>query len=119
MSYHAEPDTHFGYTREGFLMSKETNVYAFRPGDAKWREMKARWDECERSRGELPQEVLEFFDYREPGPGEEVGHAWIGAAEFPEWATRYWEDSSESEGFEVDLTKLPEGTTVLRFVNER
>lgn len=28
-------------------------------------------------------------------------------------------DDGSSEGFEIDLTALPAGTTILRFVNER
>ncbi len=100
-------------------MSYEPQVYAFKPGDAKWLEMKARWDEAAASPGDIPDELLRFFDLGMPGPGALVGQAWIRSSEFPPWVKRYWDVCSESEGFEVDLTKLPEGTTILRFVNER
>jgi len=100
-------------------MSVEPQVYVFKPGDAKWLEMKARWDEAAASSGEIPDDVLEFFHWTYPGPGMDVGHAWIRASEFPAWVKRYEDPGGDCEGFEVDLTKLPAGATILRFVNER
>lgn len=79
-------------------MSMSTHVVGFRPADAKWKEMKTIWETCKRAKIKIPNEVQKFFDGEAPGdkPGQEV-----------EVNAKEWKDEHR-EGYELDLTTLPE-----------
>ncbi len=89
-------------------MGMSTTVVGFRPPDEKWKQMKAIWDVCKKAKVKIPQEVDDFFDGIGPDPrGIEV--------RLDEIATEYHEDMQE--GFEIEIAKLPENITVIRFYN--
>lgn len=87
-----------------------TTVEGFRPPDDDWVRMKAVWDACMAAGVAMPAEVEDFFEGAPPDAhGVEVD---ICAA------VRKWEDSRRAaEGFEVDVTALPVGVRVVRFIN--
>lgn len=86
-----------------------TTVVGFRPADDQWNKMKAIWENCESMGIEVPREVDDFFDGTPPGdqPGMEVD---LKEA-VKDWRNEY------SQGYEIDVTKLPKNVTVLRFYN--
>ena len=71
--------------------------------------MKQIWELCEAAEVPIPEGVMKFFDGEPPGdkPGAEVS---IKKA-VKEWSNEY------SEGYELDLSKLPRDVKVLRFYN--
>lgn len=94
-------------------MSGHMRLEAIKPPDAKWKKMKAAWDACEAAGVEPPDDVLEFFDHEEPNEHgvvmdlldfDEPGHESVSEVE---------EDMTD--GYYVDLTKLPKDVTMLRF----
>lgn len=90
-------------------MSMSTHVVAIKPPDEKWKKMKAAWDACTTAGIPIPDKLYDFFGDTSP---DEKGVVIDGN---PKWSSRY---SAEGEdGIEVDLTKLPEGITIIRFVN--
>lgn len=88
-------------------MGISTHIKGYRKADDTWKKMKHIWDVCREQRIEPPEAVLQFFDYEYPGdaPGKEVDI---------EPSVEEWGDETSS-GFEVDLTKLPDGVKFLRF----
>lgn len=85
-----------------------TYIKGFRPPDKKWREMKAAWEACEVAGISIPDPVFKFFEGERPDEaGVEVN---ITRAVKPL-------HGDSIEGFEVDITKLPEGVTKISFVN--
>lgn len=89
-------------------MSMSMHVCGYKPADDRWRQMKAAWDACIDDGVDPPKEVADFFGWNDPGdkPGMEV-QIYGGAA-------RKWVDDGR-EGFEVDVTALPEGVRFVRF----
>lgn len=87
-----------------------THVMGYRPPDDEWRKMKAAWDACEAAKAPIPKKVLDFFDGEDPGdqPGKEVN---LGKA------VRELDPRHPECGYEVDVTKLPEGVRFIRFTN--
>jgi len=82
------------------------NAVGFVPPDAKYDKMKGVYDACMKANMDMPEEVSEFFNWEEPSShGTQVD---IGDAE-----AEYKADMNE--GIEVDLSKLPESVTVVRF----
>lgn len=87
-------------------MSMSTHVIGFKPPDAKWKKMKEVWDACEKAGIDPPKEVSEFFNYENPDEnGVEVE---LDAAE--------WGDDGR-QGYEIEVSKLPKGVTIIRFYN--
>lgn len=84
------------------------HVVGFMPADDHWRKMKAAWDACAAAGSEPPASVYDFFGGEAPGdaPGKEVEIQGEGAKE--------WRDNYR-EGFEVDVTALPQGVRFIRF----
>lgn len=90
-------------------MSMSTRVVGFRPPDEKWNQMKVIWDACKAAGIRPPTDVETFFDGREPEPrGIEIR---IPAEK--------WNDGPNgvSEGFEVEVAKIPDHVTHIRFIN--
>ncbi len=89
-------------------MSMSSSVSGFRPPDAHYRKMMAAYKACNDAGVAIPREVDDFFNGETPDPaGTEVG---LGKA-----VTEYHDEMQE--GFEVDISKLPKGVTIIRFVN--
>lgn len=91
-------------------MSTSMNVVGFRPPDETWKKMKEAWDACARAGVEPPKPVLQFFENIAPDPaGVEVRIEGFPAVK------SYSADMRE--GYEVDVTRLPPGVTIVRFFN--
>lgn len=86
-----------------------THVVGFRPADAKWDAMKQAYNACKAAGLKIPDEIDSFFEYKDPNAmaGIEVN---IDAA-----AENFQTDSRE--GFDVDISKLPNDIKVIRFYN--
>lgn len=85
-------------------------VKGFKPVNDTWRKMYAAYEACESAGVAPPKEVLDFF--------EGVKFTYIEAAGIEtdiNEAITPWDDGDAREGFEVDIDKLPEGVTVVRF----
>lgn len=90
-------------------MGMSTHVVGFRPPDDAWQRMKQAHDSCKAAGVEPPHGVQEFFNYKEPdSAGVEVDI---------QQAVTTWNERDMSDGFEVDITKLPPGVKIVRFVN--
>jgi len=87
------------------------HVIGFQNSDEKFQQMKDVWDACEKAGVKPPTEVSEFFDYEAPG----VRGRPVAIEGTP--CCRKWNEEEMQDGFEVDVTKLPEGVTVIRFYN--
>ena len=89
-------------------MSMSMNVVGYMPADENWNKMKAAWQACTEAGVSPPDAVSDFFGGEDPGgmPGKEV---WIQGA-----GVKKLEDENR-EGYEVDITALPEGVRFVRF----
>lgn len=90
-------------------MGMSTHCVGFRPADKKWNSMKKIWEQCEENEVPIPDKVLEFFDHESPEdrPGMEI--------ELGEASQRWGADMRD--GYEIDVTKLPEGIRLIRVYN--
>ena len=80
----------------------------FRPKDEKWKKMKAAWDACMDAGVDPPDDIYRFFDGEPPdlqGIKVDLGDHVC--------CTKYSADMTD--GFEIDIFKLPENITLLRF----
>lgn len=94
-------------------MSLSMYVKGFRPEDERWRSMKAVYDTCQVAGISVPVEVLNFFNYEAPdekGVEIELGSQY---GENHLCCTPYY--SSGGDGFEIDISQVPEGVKTLRF----
>jgi hypothetical protein len=91
-------------------MSMSTHVIGFRPPDEKWQAMKAVWDACAATQVRVPDEVVKFFNGSSPDPsGVEIRIDNSPAVK------EYRADMVD--GYEIDITKLPPGLTIIRVYN--
>lgn len=89
-------------------MGMSTHVIAFHPPDEKWRKMKAIYDACVAGDIEIPDDVNDFFNGEPPDEsGVEVEIDKI---------LEKWSDEDRS-GYQIEISKLPKGITILRFYN--
>lgn len=87
-------------------MGMSSDVIGFRPPDDRWKKMKDVYDACEAAGVPIPSEVDGFFGCEEPDPrGVEI--------EIP---AEKWEDEYR-QGFEITVSDIPAGCTVIRFYN--
>ncbi len=88
-----------------------THVIGLRPPTENYKKKLAAWQACMAADVEPPQELRDYFnDEREPNPdGMEV------AIEDTDAVTKY--DGDMEQGFDVDISELPEGVTIIRFYN--
>lgn len=87
-------------------MSMSTHVIGFKAPDETWQKHKAVWDACDAAGVSVPEETEEFFNYEPPdNRGVEV-HLPLSE----------WSDNSRL-GYEIEMAKLPEGLTHIRFYN--
>lgn len=89
-------------------MSMSTDVYGIIPPDKKYARMKAIWDACSEAGIEYPEEVSEFFNWEEPCDKGTIIHLKEGVSEY---------SGDAEDGMDVNLSKLPDGVKILRFVN--
>ncbi len=91
-------------------MGMSTYVIGFKPPDEKWQAMFKIYVACSEAGIKLPTEVDKFFEGEIPDRnGVKVDLITSGLA------SRYRGDSKD--GIEVDIRKLPEDVTIIRFVN--
>lgn len=84
-------------------------VIGFREADETFTKMEAAFNACKAAGIELPKAVCDFFEGENPDPkGVKIN---LGDA------VEKWKDGYDSEGFQVDLTKLPKGIRYIRFIN--
>lgn len=80
--------------------------------DPEWQTMKKAWDACTEAGATVPEVVRKFFGDQPPTEGGGTvdldGHMCVRQVNAP-----------NQSGIEVDLAKLPDGVTKLRFVNSR
>ena len=87
-------------------MSMSTHFVAFRPPDEKWQRMKEVYDVCKKAGINIPKEVGEFFEYENPDPN--------GVQVDIEQAVEDWNDGDMCNGYEIDLSKLPDNIRYIR-----
>ncbi len=91
-------------------MSMKMNVVGIMAADEKYNLMREIWDMCVKADIDPPDEVYDFFRHEEPdGTGLQIDIKNSGAVET--WG------EEEKSGFQVDITKLPEGVRFIRFYN--
>lgn len=91
-------------------MSMSTHIIGFVPPDNRWKELKKVYDACIFAGIEVPDEVLEFFNYEPPDDlGIEID------LEDDKYSSEYQTDGSE--GYLVELNKLPKEIKFIRFYN--
>jgi len=90
-------------------MGMSTHITGFIPADEKWHAMKKIFDECVRLDIEAPDEVWTFFGGEDPGdkPGQEAA---IGDS------CKDWRGDC-SEGYEIEIDKIPPNIKFIRFYN--
>lgn len=90
-------------------MSMSTHVVGFKPADRKWKDMIAAWDSCEKAGVPVPNEIQEFFGWEPPEdrPGMEVD---LGDS-CEEWCAEM------RNGYQIDISKVPEGVRYIRVYN--
>lgn len=90
-------------------MSMSTYVVGFnKPDDGNFQKYKAVWDACNKAGVDIPEDVCNYFGGDEPDDsGMQV--------DISDAVTEYSENMVE--GYEVDITKLPKGVSVIRFFN--
>ena len=94
-------------------MAMSTQVVGFgsENNDETWLKKKALYEECVAKGSDIPDEILDYFGGSIPDPlGKEI---WLKRTE----CVTEWDDGDYRTGFTVDLSKLPEGTTHIRFYN--
>lgn len=96
-------------------MGMSSHISAFIPDtDATYQKHKKVLLVCEEAGVELPKETAEYFGSKSAEKYLLEEKLSVGL-KLNQHYTEYSADMSE--GFEVDLTKLPQGVTKLRFVN--
>ena len=93
-------------------MGMSTYVKGFRPPDEKFKKMEAAYKTCKAAGIPMPMEIEDFFDGAEPDPNGVEIDLTIGT----DAAAKKWNDGC-SQGYDVDVSKLPKDVTVIRFIN--
>lgn len=90
-------------------MGMSTHVVGFRPADDEWNAMKQIWESCEENDVPIPEKVSKFFGHESPEdrPGMEID---LGEAVSP-WGAEM------RDGYEIDVSKIPEGAKIIRVYN--
>ena len=89
-------------------MSESYHIHGICEPDAKWKEYQEILSICERNNVETPAEVQEYFEDSDPelsGVTMQLGPA--------DGVTKYSADMRT--GFDVEIAKLPDNVTKLRF----
>lgn len=90
-------------------MGMSTHVVGYVPRDEKWNKYEKIYRACDEAGIDIPDEVLDYFDDEPPydKPGKEVDI---------DSAVADFNDEYRS-GYSIDLSKLPDNVTILRFYN--
>lgn len=89
-------------------MGMSTHVVGYIPPDEKWQAMRDIFDACKKAKVEVPEEVMVFFNYRDPdSAGTEIDIDSI----LTEWRDDY------REGFELNVDEIPKHVKTIRFYN--
>lgn len=95
------------------MSSPYLHIVGFKPPDEKWRQMKAIYDACTAAKVDPPPVVEKFFyGYAPDAQGvlvEEKKLKECGA--LSKWS------GNMSDGYEIDVKKLPPDVTVIRVYN--
>lgn len=91
-------------------MSLDIYIDGYRPADKKFQTMRRVWIDCKSLDIDPPEEVLEFFDGRDPTdlPGVEIDLATRAGC-----VREYSNDDGES-GYEIVVSRLPEDLQFIR-----
>ena len=89
-------------------MSMSTGIMAFKGQDKEWENMRDAYNACRKANVDIPVEVRDFFDQKEPS-------VYGAIVDIKNIATK-WEDDMQ-EGLEIDLDKIPEDVRYIRFYN--
>lgn len=92
-------------------MGMNTHVVGIRPPDEMWKKMKAARDACVAADVPIPDEVMEFFNYEEPDSAGVL----IDLEDYESCCEKWGAEGKQ--GFEIDLSKLPENIKLIRFFN--
>lgn len=90
-------------------MGMSMHVIGFKAADAKWRRMAAVWNSCAAAKIPMPKEVHDYFGGVDPA-GREGMEVHLGDA-LSKWCRE------DSEGYEVDVKRLPPDVSAIRFYN--
>lgn len=91
-------------------MGMTTGIVGIIRPDDKFKKMKEVWDVCSAAGVEIPNEVGEFFDWEEP---DESGM--VVDLDYHPAVSKH--KAEMEDGLEVDLSKIDEDITIIRFVN--
>jgi hypothetical protein len=97
----------------GLNMGMSTHVVGFKPPDAKWRLMKAVYEACAAAGIDPPGVVTDYFGDETPDDNgvEITEEALTEVGAICAWSDEY------SEGYEIDVQKLPADVTIVRVFN--
>ena len=93
-------------------MGMSTHIIGFIPPDDIWKKLKQVWDSCKAANINHPDEVDEFFNGEEP---DDNGVSINLEDTFEVCCKAY--HANASEGFEIDLSKVPKNVKIIRFYN--
>ena len=94
-------------------MGMSSHVIGVRDLDGAFAKMMAAKVACEAAGIPYPKELEEYFKY--PGEDEDYLRREMESIDITVAVTEY--DRDATDGFEVDLSKLPEGVKSIRFEN--
>jgi hypothetical protein len=97
-------------------MSMSMHCEAVKPADENYKRKAEAYRACEAAGIGIPDELLKFFDDEPPdatGTKQTLGTGHSAPDNLHPSCAKYKADMEE--GFEVDITKLPEGTRFVRF----
>ena len=87
-----------------------TYVEGFRTPDEEWKTMKTVYDICVKAKVSIPDEVMDFFQGQPPSLEDEA-RIDISMAE------KKRTDNVAQDVYEVNVSKLPKGVKIIRFIN--
>lgn len=96
-------------------MSMSMHVYAVNPADDDYRLKVEAWRACRAAGIVIPPDLARFFNDEDPDPTGVVEHLSHNYSKDPHPSVAKY-NADMQEGFEVDISKLPEGTRFVRFV---
>lgn len=91
-------------------MGMSMHVSGFKPADQKWNKMKAIWDACYDAQEVVPENVQKFFNGDPPdksGVRVELDNH--------ECCIDWIDKDACADGFEIDISKLPNDVKTIRF----
>jgi hypothetical protein len=87
-----------------------THVVGVVPPGESWKKMKSVWDSCKAVVVPIPDQVLEFFNHTQPDSEGVIIDLVDKSIAIP-WRV------NDSEGYELEVKKIPAHITKIRFYN--